>query len=125
MSAPTIRDLCQRATPGPWRTYTYKGLGPHDDEMTDQRTVCTMEDEKGRSIQVASVNQIEPHAEANAQLIARLSPEVVLRVVEALTDAHLYIDDGLEGSPAKRKAMLLQIESALHLLNATAQPTGE
>lgn len=55
----------------------------------------------------------------NAELIRRCNPATMQLVLEALIDAHLYIDDGLEGSPVKRKAMLLQIETALQALNAT------
>ena len=66
--------------------------------------------------------ETQEERDANAELISRLSPATVLAVVEALTDAHFFIDDGLEGNPAKRKAMCLQIESALALLNGEKTP---
>lgn len=110
-----IKSLLDAATPGPWHV--------------DRRAACRVDSETGgiantggRSDNKADQDALTAELEANAQLIARLSPATVRAVVEALIDSHLYIDDGLEGNPAKRKAMLLQIERALALLNGEELP---
>lgn len=119
---PTMKDLIAKATPGPW--FTYDGtlvrhgketviarIGRHEDSCT--RETCT-----------------------NALLICRCSPEVMLRVVEALESAlenaeyvveNEHIDNILAApgtAPAKVRACILkdrdQLKAALALLNGGA-----
>lgn len=88
MNPPSIRDLCARATPGPWSV-------PHfaNPEAKCEcgyilceslcGAVATIHKTNGKPIdEGGDDNPPLEQAVANAQLIARLSPEVVMRVVE-------------------------------------------
>lgn len=82
MSAPlTIRELCARATKGPWRA-NYCTV--RVDKKYGEK-VCSIASPSGAAPEAWS--GIHMQRGATAQLIARLSPDVVLKVVEALEAA--------------------------------------
>ena len=95
---PTIKQLIERATPGPWKQFPIRG-GDKWIEIPLPAVRVDYDD----------VNHDEQ--EANAQLIARCSPEVMARVVEALEDASTLSDE--TGS----KSIDLKARAALNLLN--------
>lgn len=73
----TLREICGRATKGPWRVQgDYVG--------SDGATVC--------NYTVSSLATAEEQS-ANAQLIARMSPDTVLAAIDALELAHKRLFD--------------------------------
>jgi len=104
MSAPlTIRELCAKATPGPWTA----------DNHPADRTILI----HGPEPKMRWIAELSPQSrldgmehDANAQLIARLSPDVVLKVVDALERANNAVPPN---TGAER-----MIQDALRLLNA-------
>lgn len=111
----TIRELCSLATPGPWNVR----------ELTDEFFLRTNNKHSidAPDVIVAKTEGWGTIGEANAQLIARLSPDVVLKVVEALEAARTACSP--LGTVQESKRARDEVETALSLLNATAQPTGE
>lgn len=96
MSQPTpIRELIAAATPGPW-TLQGSYVGSYE------ATICDCD--------VSSISTPE-RKKANQQLIARLSPDVVLAVVEAL--------DATTGArnPHSLGVAMTKAEAALRLLD--------
>lgn len=82
MTPITLRELCAKATPGPWKVLRLGEFGWVDIRGGDGKALAftgTRRELKATGMQ--------PIDEANAQLIARCSPEVMLRVVEALERA--------------------------------------
>lgn len=87
MSTPSLRELCAGATPGPWKV--------EDPMMPDALSVVVGDKSHDwffiADCPVMNAPDDTPNlaqTEANAALIARLSPEVALQVYEALEDAH-------------------------------------
>jgi len=76
----TLRALCEEATPGPYMTAT-----------TTDGCFAMAKDGSEVSFSGYDYNTVS-RANANAELIARLSPEVVLRVYEALNRACFGLD---------------------------------
>jgi hypothetical protein len=132
---PTIKELIEGATPGPWQVVhrhpdpeTAKGyaeiLGP------DQCGACG----PGFTVAIADIYNMSGKIEqANAQLIARCSPDVMRVVVEALEAAkeragqhrmtHYYETGGT--TPCADEPLQAKLFRALSLLNATAKPEGK
>ncbi len=94
MSATTIKELCERATPGPWTWHPQEG-----DFILEER---------GHIVAEVPCQGANPN---DGALIARLSPDVVLKVVEALESINA-ISTQAQLIEAQDDAML-----ALQLLN--------
>lgn len=79
---PTIKQLIERATPGRWIVQYF---GPyHDISITTPRAEKRIPIFETVAEPWTSNGMPRERAEANAQLIARCNPEVMLKVVEAL-----------------------------------------
>lgn len=80
MTPPTLREICERATKGPWVYQPCPNLTgqahPVHADNEDNEMVC--ECYEGTEEQQA----------ANAQLIARLDPGTVLAILDALESCH-------------------------------------
>jgi hypothetical protein len=85
MTAPNIRELCEQATPGPWLV---KGTGTGHKYENNWREISP----NVVSSSMYSTNRWGEREdicgvrikEADAQLIARLDPQTVLKIVDAL-----------------------------------------
>jgi hypothetical protein len=119
MSAPTLRELCERATPGPWEACR--------EDAIDYRPEQVWNPSIGSRVAVMSGGGplravCGPEERANAQLIARCSPATMLAVVEFLEECACAEDrSNLDGDSAE--VVLEQINDAaeklLDILNAT------
>lgn len=96
MSAGNIWELCEAATPGPW--------------IVCSTPLTALEQSAPLLLAIQNPNKYpdvcrfldkEPHAEANAELISRLSPDAVLAVVEYISEC--ATDDLERISPGMKK----------------------
>lgn len=108
---PTCAELCARATQGPWIIHPAK---PMDDSISDiksgEQAVCSTcpDDCNYREWE-------EGEEEANAQLIARMSPENVMEIYQAVAWANqelfltgtVPVNEGMPVSPLTRALNLL------------------
>jgi len=126
MNQPTLRSLCAKATPGPWIA----------GDALDSHFAFPIAADSGKEI--AGVNALEhvlsgygeaqdrrsrspegqAEAAANAQLIARCSPETMAAVVDALESCVEWPDQ--ETGEQRLSFNEKKVERALSLLNATA-----
>lgn len=106
MTTPTpIRELCAKATKGPYSVDYDNDTGPSDDYYREFWTVSTKD--QG----VAEFKQ-----EPDAELSARLDPQTVLMVVEAL-ETSANVGEIRFGSSALSRDAKDRIEAALRALN--------
>lgn len=89
MNPPTLREICQAATPGPW-----KAVGR-----------C-LEAPDG-NLGLMNLARSDSVTEANAQLIARFHPETALAVYEALEGVLRVADRKTDEFDAVRRVLAL------------------
>jgi len=110
MSTPTLLELCDGATPGPWLTSAHCVYSEHGN-------VCAASEPRATEHVMFTPPSIQSkdlrEAHANAQLIARMSPEVCRRTWELLA---LLYDLEKDGDITER------ISTIMHLLNGKDTP---
>lgn len=106
-----LKELLEKATPGPWSIVRHASTAVenHNRELV-------------ASTGVRSDNRVDPDVlcaelEANAQLIARLNPQTMALVLEALEDTISKINDAAAGNINFRDDLAYQLELALNALN--------
>lgn len=109
-TSPTLLELCERATPGPWF------LGPRSPYHGYRYAIRP--DAEGHGWDVAHVCNGED-ADANAQLIARCSPQNMKQVREALEGAERAL---CEANGSAHHPASIQARRALALLDGKDQP---
>ncbi len=77
----SLRELCQKATKGPWRWIGTNKRPTAKAYLQGANYATVLADVEGLEIK-----------ESDAQLIARCSPETMLRVYEALTNAKKFAE---------------------------------
>lgn len=110
MSAPTLKQLIEKATPGPWSVL--------------HRCI------ESPSGNLALLNLARPDdvTSANAQLIARCNPAVMAEVLGGLEEAASWIQeladdgDGANWVVRKNTELAEKLKAALALLNGVSQP---
>lgn len=115
MTPPTIKELCEKATPGPWVIREMPGhpvfpgaikahicAGSDDPRVGVGNSFLTVE--LGGDGATSCVPEL---VRANAQLIARCSPSTMLVVVEALERAFNIAPPGSGAEQVIRKALNL------------------
>lgn len=123
---PTIFELCDRATSGPYLVSHWKRFGclncDGEDGYVDTTTVNRKTGENSEEVifWVTGGHSLQ----SNAQLIARLSPDVVRKVAEAL-ERIASMDYSCEGR-FYAASMSDDADAALRLLNGLPiQPKGD
>lgn len=108
-STPTLRELAAQATPGK------REIIIHGTENASVRlsSDCVI----SGTYRGCESDMLSP---SDAQLIARLSPDVVLKVYECLDYTEGYLDNPVEATPQSMR-LLEDIRNALALLDG--QPT--
>lgn len=104
MTPPTIKELCEKATPGPWSIGAYLA----------STIFANVPGVPGGPVMIAETTN--SNEAANAQLIARLSPSVVKVVVEALEEGIIQFEAYSRFMDGRGRAMH-KMESALNALN--------
>jgi hypothetical protein len=116
---PTIKELIEGATPGPWGYY------PALTSSENHRGYWVQAGEGRNASTIAQVMPLDEDGLAgapNAQLIARCSPSVMREVVEALELSERYLfNTPLDGTLTAHD----KITRALSLLSATANPESK
>lgn len=118
MSTPTLKDLIEKATPGPWEANYEIAL--------DYRPYQVFNAAIGSRVAVMSGGGplravCGPEEKANAQLIARCNPATMAKVVEALEGTIVQFGPmqtlgGLHPNDPRCR-VLLSVQTALNLLN--------
>ena len=122
MTPPTLKQLIEKATPGPWsvkstdegRAYTknWREISPGVVSASSYTTNRYGETEEIPGVSIS---------EANAQLIARCSPAVMLAVVEILEDLSGYVRASTyPDGPCLKSEDLSEVNRVLNLLNGKA-----
>lgn len=109
MSTPTLKELIEKATPGPW--WLDRDDAGRPPMHSDYRVLSSGSTPK----HVAPIARMElrgQESEANAQLIARCNPATMAKVVEALLASRHQLE-----TPTEREFRSKAVHEALNLLN--------
>jgi hypothetical protein len=117
---PTLKQLVAQATPGPWQVYREPHSGKESAMLSISELTLSTPNFCGEVFMLSAPNGLCPaltgcgkDSDANAQLIARLDPQTVLAVAEALEA--ITHPDGL--SSQRIRTNLEACRHALALLN--------
>lgn len=111
MKQQSLKQLCAAATPGPWReTKASNGILSSREQAVP--LIAAIQGQRGPDVCRFIAGSAQA---ANAHLIARLDPQTVLAVAEALDNARIYILE--TGSDNDMAPMIQELETALSLLN--------
>lgn len=107
MNPPTMRELCDAATKGPI------AFRLHDDGGWE----ITSKNNESNGFVIAQRTQWhrKKMSHANASLHARLDPDAMLKVLDALEDAHCHVL--INGDDRTMAPVLDKIERVINLLN--------
>ncbi len=116
---PTCKELCKRATKGPRIHIKWESI------------IWTRLNDGCRGSNIARIpDENAPRCIADAQLIARLSPEVVMQVYEALESIKCRVDDSTDPTSGRippliaiNRAKMKACVAALRLLDGQS-PTN-